>query len=114
VNRDTLRRDHGHAQAAAETTLRNRIGNRYATVSLTQGHRAGFWDGVEWVLDTLTRGFDALTGGEIVGELRKREQSIYWPLFLDDERCWLDCDHCRTRQLIDAEGVCPRCGTDIE
>lgn len=114
MNLATIRTEHGHAQAAAETTATKRIGNQYAHASYRQGHRTGFWDGVAYVLDTLTRGFDALTGGEVVQELRKGERSIYWPILMDDPKSWIDCDHCRTRQLIDAAGICPSCGTDIE
>lgn len=45
VDMDRAREEHGHAQAKAETAATERIGNRYATVSFRQGHRAGYWDG---------------------------------------------------------------------
>lgn len=116
--RSAFQREYGSAQAAAETLLLRRVGNRYATVSLTQGHRPGFWDGVQWMFDRLTRGFDALTGPELIRELRKGDLSLYWPVLVDDDgqprKVWLLCDHCRTRQLFDTRGICDHCGTEME
>jgi hypothetical protein len=43
--------EHGHAQAAAESKMRSEVGNRFATVSLEQGHRRGWWEGVEYGAD---------------------------------------------------------------
>lgn len=112
MNLEQIREDHGLAQAKAETKLRESIGNRYATRSLTLGHRHGFWDGVRYVL-TLQSDFESLTAGEIIRELRKREGSIYWPLLEADPRTWVICDRCDTRVLIDAEGICDVCNNDF-
>ena len=118
TRRDTLRTEHGHAQAAAETIALRRIGDRYAHASYKQGHRTGFWDGIEYMFDRLTRGFDNLTGPEVIRELRKGDQSLYWPVLVEDDgqprKVWLLCDHCRTRQLFDTRGLCDRCGTEME
>ena len=87
--------------------------HRYG-VSYKRGYRQAQADTIAWVMGKLTDGFDDLTGPEVIRELRKGDQSLYWPLFIDDPTAWLLCDHCRTRQLFTVEGVCPHCGNETE
>ena len=58
TRRNTLRTEHGHAQAAAETIALRRIGDRYAHASYKQGHRTGFWDGIEYAIQLFNRRTD--------------------------------------------------------
>jgi hypothetical protein len=105
---DQLRHDHGLAQAAAESRAydRSRMG-----VSYKQGHRRGFWDAVEWVLAQQLE-WDNLTEGEAILELRKGQGSIYWPLFREDPRIWVDCPR-DGRVTVSKEGTCDRCLFDF-
>jgi hypothetical protein len=102
---DRLRTDHALAQAAAETAAydRTRMG-----VSYKQGHRRGWWDAVEWVLQTQL-GWDSLTEGEAIEELRKGQGSLFWPLFRDDPRVRIDCPR-DGLVVVGIEGYCDRCG----
>jgi uncharacterized paraquat-inducible protein A len=69
------------------------------------------------IIDLVMReqqGFDDLTNAEVIDELRKGPESLYWPLKSADPKAWLLCDRCRTRQLFDAEGICPLCGAEVD
>lgn len=103
-----LRTDHGLAQAAAESRTydRTRIG-----VSYRQGHRTGWWQAVEWVLQTQL-GWDSLTEGEAIEELRKGQGSVFWPLFREDPRVICDCPN-HGRVAIGPEGTCDGCLFDF-
>jgi hypothetical protein len=80
-------------------------------VSYKQGHRRGWWDAVEWVLQTQL-GWDSLTEGEAIEELRKGGASLYHPLFKDDPRVWVDCPR-DGRTVVDATGICDHCLYDF-
>lgn len=86
--------------------------------SYKQGYLRAQRDTISWVLAQLIRGFDNLTNAEVITELRKGDTSLYWPLVMDEDgeprKVSLLCDHCRTRQNFDREGICPACGTDID
>lgn len=105
---EQMRTDHGLAQAAAESAAFNPL--RYGT-SYRQGHRRGFWDGIEYVLTTLAR-WDSLSTGEQVTELGKGIGSIFHPLFADDPRVWGDCPQ-DGRVTLDRTGICDRCRFDF-
>ena len=107
-----IREHHGQQQARHETHLRTAIGNRYATTSLTQGARHAWWAAIEWVL-TQQLAVDAMDPGELVLELRKREGSIFWPLFAGDPTFWARCPRCDMRTLTTADG-CADCGHDYQ
>jgi hypothetical protein len=55
VDMTKVREEHGLAQAHAETHAVAAIANRYSTESYRQGHRRGFWDGVEFALGNLAQ-----------------------------------------------------------
>ena len=82
--------------------------------SYKRGYRQAQADTIVWVMRMLTDGFDNLTAPEVIREMRKGDQSLYWPLFIDDPTVWLLCDRCRTHQLFTDSGVCPHCGTEME
>ena len=105
---EQIRHDHGLAQAAAETAAydRTRMG-----VSYKQGHRRGFWDGALYVLQTQAM-WDSLTEAEAITELRKGTGSIYYPLFHDDPRVWVDCPR-DGRVTVDKTGLCDHCLYDF-
>lgn len=105
---DTIRNDHGLAQAAAETRAydRTRMG-----VSYKQGHRRGFWDGILWVLQQQSQ-WESLSEAEAIEELRKGLGSIYHPLFADDPKVWVDCPR-DGRVTVTKEGTCDRCLFDF-
>lgn len=113
VDIEQLRRDHGRAQAAFETRLRDSVGDRYATASLVQGCRLTWWEAIKYALE-MQADVDNLSAEEVVAELRKREGSIYWPVLMNDPRCWVICDRCDHRVLIDAGGICPECNYDFD
>ena len=108
---EQIRVDHGMAQAKAEDVAFSRARLSYG-VSFRQGHRTGWWAGVEHVL-TLQSGMDALAASDALAELRKGPGSIYWPLLEADPRFWVDCPRCDARQVIDAGGLCPVCAHDF-
>jgi hypothetical protein len=110
---DQILADHQPALTDLEDAAWNDHGQHRFGVSYQQGYRRARRDVIGWVMELLTTGPDNLTGGEIVTELRKGQASVYWPLLMDEGAAWVDCDHCRTRQLIDSTGICPGCGTDI-
>lgn len=82
-------------------------------VSAKQGHRSGYWRGVEDVL-TMQLAVDDLSQGELLGELRKGSGSVFWPLLVHDPKFWADCPRCERRVLIDMEGLCPECAYEFE
>lgn len=104
VETNQLRQDHGLAQAAAETAAFSR--DRHAE-SFKQGHRTGWWQAVEYVL-TLQTMWDELTEGDAILELRKGRGSIYYPLFREDARVWVDCPR-DGRVTVTESGICDRC-----
>ncbi len=106
--------DHHTELTAIEDHAWHQHGQHRFGVSYLQGYRRARRDTLTWVLHHLTRGFDALTNSEVITELRKGDQSLYWPLFMEDPQAWLLCDHCRTRQLFDARGICDHCGIETE
>lgn len=111
VDMAAVRADHMLAQAKAETASFG--GARLSHgVSFKQGHRAGWWEGVEYVL-TLQAQMDSLTVGEMLTELRKGPGSIYWPLKEADPTFWADCPRCEVPQLIDVQGLCPACAHEF-
>ncbi|MDR7189744.1 hypothetical protein J2Y46_002570 [Microbacterium sp. BE35] len=105
---DTLRTDHGLAQAQAETLAFDR--NRHAE-SFKQGHRAGWWAAVTYIL-TRQAEWDELTESEAIRELRKGHGSIYFPLFKDDPRVWADCPR-DGRVVVTESGICDGCLYDF-
>lgn len=109
-----IREDHGAAEGAAESSWWDEQGgrNRFG-VSALQGYRAGWWAGVEWLLNQQNR-IDELTDGQMLAELRKGPGSVYWPIKSDDASFWADCPGCRRPRLIDAEGLCRECGHEFE
>lgn len=108
-----IRQQYGLTEAEHETQRWEERGRHRFGVSWRQGYRTAWWDGVEWLLN-LQHDYENLTNSEVVAELRKGPASIYWPLKADDPKAWLLCDHCRTRQLFDARGICDHCGTETE
>ena len=48
-----LQEEHGLAQAQAETKAVEPIQNKFGMTSYKQGHRRGFWDGVQFALENL-------------------------------------------------------------
>jgi len=86
--------------------------------SYLRGYRQAQADTIGWVMRMLTDGFDNLTGPEVIRELRKKDQSLYWPILSDENNqprtVTLLCDRCRTHQLFTDSGVCPHCGTEME
>jgi hypothetical protein len=55
VDMAKVREEHGLAQAHAETRAVAAIANRFGTVSYKQGHKRGFWDGVQFALENLAQ-----------------------------------------------------------
>jgi hypothetical protein len=55
IDIERIKQEHGLAQARAETAAAGGIGQRVGTVSFKQGHRSGFWRGVEYALINLAR-----------------------------------------------------------
>jgi uncharacterized paraquat-inducible protein A len=106
-----IREDHALTAATIEDTAYTKTGHAFG-VSWRQGFRTGFWQAVEYVL-TLQQQYDDLTNAEVIDELRKGPESLYWPLKSADPKAWLLCDRCRTRQLFDAQGVCPNCAEEV-
>lgn len=109
----TILTDHQKDFTRLEDLAWNTHGKHRFGVSYLQGYRRARRDVIGWMMHTLTRGFDALLTSEVIAELRKGENSVYYPLFIEDPQCWVDCDHCRTRVLADAEGICQNCGKDL-
>lgn len=85
-------------------------GQRFG-VSYRQGYRAGWREGIEWMQRTLA-GWDQLPADDAISELRKGDRSVYWPLFKDDPRVWVDCPD-DGRVVVGAEGLCDRCGREF-
>lgn len=105
-----IREDHGLVQARYETAAWTpRIHGM--GVSFKQGHRCAWWGAIEWVLKTQA-GWEDLTEAEAVGELRKGEGSIYYPLFKNDPRVWVDCPN-DGRTVVGVEGICDSCGWEV-
>ena len=105
---EQLRTDHGMAQAYAESASVN--SHRWGS-SWRQGHRTGWWQGVEWVLNAQT-GWDGLTEYEAITELRKGSGSIYWPLFREDPVLVIECPE-DGRVTIGVQGFCDACGWEV-
>lgn len=86
-------------------------------VSFKTGYQRGQKDTIGWMYATLTGGFDNLTGPEMIRELRKGDESIYWPVLMEDDgqlrKVWLLCEHCDSRSLFTADGICPNCGREM-
>ena len=111
---DRIRADHQPALTRMADHAWKTYGlHRYA-VSYKQAYLRAQRDTIGWIMRMLTDGFDNLTAPEVIRELRKGDQSLYWPLFIDDPTAWLLCDRCRTHQLFTDSGVCPHCGTEME
>lgn len=102
----------GSKQAAAESAFwdvrQHRLG-----VSAKQGHRSGYWRGVQDVL-TLQLAIGELSQGELLAELRKESGSVFWPLWAGDPKIPAECPRCDRRVLIDKEGLCPECAYEFE
>lgn len=66
---------------------------------------------VEWVKTTQLTWND-LSEEEALQELRKGEESVFYPLFHYDPTIWATCpNHGRTP--ISADGICQHCGYDF-
>lgn len=104
---DQLWEDHGLAQAHAET---HTAPNRH-TVMWRDGHRTGFKAALLYAYNTLLM-WDSLTEGEAITELRKGTGSLFYPLFKDDPRVWVDCPR-DGRVTVSKEGTCDRCLFDF-
>lgn len=111
---NTILTDHQKDLTRLEDLAWHTHGQHRFGVSYLQGYRRARRDVIGWMMHTLTRGFDALLTSEVIAELRKGENSVYYPIFVEDPQVWLLCDHCRTRQLFDARGICDHCGTETE
>ncbi len=101
-------RDHGRELAALEDAAWAQVHGAFG-VSWHQGYRRAQRDTITWLLQK-QRDVENLTVTELVWELRKGPDSIYWPLYEGDPSFWGVCDRCRTRVLIDVEAVCTNCG----
>lgn len=83
----------------------------------TGGHGTGRWSqlaflaGVRWVIATQQR-WDDLTEPEAIHELRQGQDSVFWPLFMADQRVWVDCPR-DGRTVVDASGICDHCLYDF-
>lgn len=53
VDMANIREEHAMVQAEAESRAVEAIAGRYGTVSYKQGHRRGFWDGVQFAHENL-------------------------------------------------------------
>lgn len=106
--------DHNAAFTRLEDLAWHTHGQHRFGVSYLQGYRRARRDVIGWMMHTLTRGFDALLTSEVIAELRKGENSVYYPLFIEDPVASLLCDHCRTTQLFTETGICPNCGRDMD
>ncbi|TLF33265.1 hypothetical protein [Microbacterium sp. 5K110] len=102
----------GSKQEAAESAFwdvrQHRLG-----VSAKQGHRSGYWRGVQDVL-TLQLAIGELSQGELLAELRKESGSVFWPLLVGDPKIPAECPRCERRVVIDKEGLCPWCAYEFE
>ncbi len=49
-----------------------------------------------------------------VRELKKQDQSLYWPLFRDDPFVTTICDRCNFEVRVGADGFCPHCTQDFD
>jgi hypothetical protein len=80
------------------------------------GHGTGRWSqqaflaGTRWVVEQQTK-WDSLTEREAIHELRKGQDSLFWPLFMNEARVWADCPS-DGRVTVGVEGYCDRCGHD--
>lgn len=110
--------DHRPALTRLADAAWHKYGIHRFGVSFKTGYQRGQKDAIGWMHAVLTAGFDNLTGPEMIRELRKGDQSVYWPVLMEDDgqprKVWLLCDHCRTRQLFDSRGLCDHCGNEME
>ena len=72
---------------------------------------------VAWVTRT-QQTWEDLTAVDAIWELRRGEDSIFYPLFKDDPKVWVDCPADLThnpgaRVLTDREGYCDDCGYSL-
>ena len=85
--------------------------------SYTGEQRRAFLAGVDWVTRTQQE-WDTLPTVDAIWELRRGEDSIFYPLFKDDPKVWVDCPADLThnpgaRVLTDREGYCDDCGYSL-
>ena len=103
---EQIRADYGLIQASRESRAWESHKHNFG-ISYKQGHRRGWWDAVQWVLDA-QRGWDALDTPIQVTELGKGQASIYYPLFAHDPKVWADCPN-DGRVTVGVEGTCDAC-----
>jgi len=82
------------------------VHNHIAGAGVTQKRT---WDAaIDWYKDSLLE-WDDLPVEHAIHELRKGQESIFWPLFMDDQRIWADCPN-HGRITVGVEGYCDGCG----
>lgn len=109
-----IREDHWRPQTNSEDTLwASRKHTSSLGTQLKQGHRTGWWEAVEWVLNTQLA-IDELTQGELLAEIRKAEGSVFWPLLSADPTLHAECPRCGRGVVIDKEGLCPECAYEFQ
>lgn len=109
-----IRIDYGYQQQAREDLLWKQRGHTLGLgTQLKQGHRTGFWEGVEWVLN-LQHSIDDLPIGKVLAELRKGDGSIYAPLLSADPHIKTQCPRCDLWTVIDVQGICGNCTYEFQ
>ena len=94
-----------------------RATGRRPLTSMGRAQADAFTAGVEWVTRTQQE-WDTLPTVDAIWELRRGEDSIFYPLFKDDPKVWVDCPADLThnpgaRVLTDREGYCDDCGCSL-
>jgi hypothetical protein len=105
--------DHAPELTALEDRLWHERGIHRFGVSYKTGVRDATRAVLEWVLTKQHTGFDELTVGELIEELRKTNGSIYWPIKAEDPTFSHRCERCGQHVLVTAEGYCVECAHEF-
>lgn len=94
-----------------------RAGGRRPLTSMGRAQADAFTAGVEWVTRTQQE-WDTLPTVDAIWELRRGEDSIFYPLFKADPRIWVSCPTDTVhipgaRVVTDRNGICSDCGYDL-
>lgn len=94
-----------------------RTAGRHPLTSYTKSQQEAFRAGVDWVT-RVQQEWDTLPADDAIWELRRGEDSIFYPLFKDDPRIWVSCPTDTVhipgaRVVTDRDGICSDCGYDF-
>ncbi len=117
LNMAQIQVDHARDLTAIQDRLWKKYGIHRFGESFKQGVRRDQPATIGWLLHKQMR-VNELTAEEVVAELRKGPASIYYPIWCEDMRIWVECPsgvahYAGARVLVDAEGYCDTCGYDF-